>query len=54
MNRGDSGVILSETELINADVFHARFICAEKQQVSGTALFSAEYLWDFHPVHHAE
>ena len=38
----------SETALINAVVFHIFWMSAEKQQLSETALFSADYLWDFH------
>ena len=40
----------SETTLISADIFCVLWISVEqrsKRQVSGTALFSADYLWDF-------
>ena len=47
-----SELISSETELISADVFHFLWISAEKRQISKTALFSADYLWDFNPWCH--
>ena len=42
-----SGLISSETKLISADVYHVLWISAEKRQNYETALFSADYLWDF-------
>ena len=36
-----------KTELISADVFHILWISAENCQKFETALFSADYLWDF-------
>ena len=47
-----SELISSKTELISADVFHFLWISAEKRQISKTALFSADYLWDFNPWCH--
>ena len=44
-----SELISSETELISADVYHVLWISAEKRQNYETALFSADYLWDFNP-----
>ena len=41
--------ISSETELISANLYHVLWISAEKRQNYGTALFSADYLWDFNP-----
>ena len=32
-----------------ADPFHVLWITAEKRQISETALFSADYLWNFNP-----
>ena len=47
-----SELISSETKLISADVFHVIWISAdstEKHQISETALFRTDYLWDFIP-----
>ena len=44
-----SELISSEIELISADVYHVLWISAEKRQNYETALFSADYLWDFNP-----
>ena len=44
-----SELISSETELISADVYRVLWISAEKRQNYETALFSADYLWDFNP-----
>ena len=46
-NSAVSALIFSETELISADVYHVFWTSAEKRQNYETALFSADYLWDF-------
>ena len=45
----DSELILSESVLFSADVFQVLWISAEKREISETALFNADYLWDFNP-----
>ena len=35
--------------IYSADVYHVLWINAEKHQNYETALFSADYLWDFNP-----
>ena len=44
-----SELISSVSELISADVYHVLWISAEKRQNYETALFRADYLWDFNP-----
>ena len=39
----------ADSEKIRADVYHVLWISAEKRQNYETALFSADYLWDFNP-----
>ena len=42
-----SELISFGTELISADFLHVFWISAQKRQISETALFSVDYLWDF-------
>ena len=42
-----SELISSVSELICADLFHVLWISAEKRQISGTAMLSADYCCDF-------
>ena len=44
-----TALIQRKSELISADFFHVLWISAEKRQTYKTALFSADYLWDFNP-----
>ena len=44
-----TALIQRKSELISADVYHVLWIGAEKRQNYETALFSADYLWDFNP-----
>ena len=47
-----SVLISTASENIKANqrwCFHVLWISAEKRQISETALFTADYLWDFHP-----